>query len=86
MRIIKVIVHVADWNATDVEKCTLKAERVARFGVSQEQIQAYEPYLDEEVTVSVKFVDWWDGKQLPSLYICSKRFRESLEKINLFPL
>lgn len=84
MRIIKLIVHVADWQSTDIERCTLRAEVVAKNGISQEQLEAYEPYRDEQVLLSIVYKDWWENVRVPSLYISRNRLRLALEKINLF--
>lgn len=86
MRIIKVLVHCADYTPKASNKQTCRAEKVARFGSSQKEIQAYEPYADEEVTVALRFVDWWDNTVVHPSYIADDTLRFCLEKINLFPL
>lgn len=86
MRSIKVIIHVYNKDLTFAEKSYIKAERVARFGASQEERPCYEPYKDEEVNLCLKFVCWSSGDVVPSFYIPADALRNALEKINLFLL
>jgi len=86
MRTIKIIVHVYNKLNSGVTHNYIRCERVAQNGTSQETFQAYEPYKDEEVQLSLVYVDWHTGQKVPSLYIDRAWLRKGLEKINLFPL
>lgn len=86
MRIVKIIVHVYNKENFAGEHNYIRCERVARNGTSQETLQAYEPYKDEEVTLSLVFIDWHTGDRVPSFYIDKQWLRNGLEKINLYPL
>lgn len=84
MKTIKVIIHVADWQATDLEKATMKAEVVARFGAASETFQAYDARHDEEITLAVKYLDWWEGIEVNKAFISKTTFQKVLERLNFY--
>lgn len=86
MKNIKVIIHVYDKELTYAEQSYIRAEKVARFGATQEERKAYEPYTDTEVNLCLRFVSWSTGEIVPSFYIPAESLRNALEKINLFLL
>lgn len=86
MRKVKVLVHIADWNATDLDRQTVRAEVVARFGKHQSTMRGYDAVKDEEIQVELKFKDWWTNDEVHRAFISMRMLRIALSRIEIFPI
>lgn len=84
MKTYKIIAHLADYSVEHPERCLCRCERVARNGVSQAMFRAYEPFWDEDVELSIVFLDWWDNSRVSPLLVPIEKLRNALERINFF--
>jgi len=83
MRNIKVILQVVTATHDDYEVAHVRAERVARFGTAQGEIEAYEPFLDETVNVLMVVLDWPTSQRFPLYRVPIEKLRFDLNDINL---
>ena len=83
MRNVKVVISCVMEANNETNVAFARAERVARFGTTKDKLDAYEPFLDEDIEVYYKLINWKDNSLLPSYYIDIETLRRVLNAINL---